>query len=378
MSSRDQGGSAQFAGLQAAPFGPRGLRLRSRVLLSGRQVSSWDPTRVVVAFEASALDAAQYTRLGARGELSLEPERPGRLVFRGLDADLEDLVELDAGLAPILAAHRLAKAAPRPLRIMGIVNVTPDSFSDGGRFLGSEEAIEHGKRLIAAGADLLDIGAESTRPGAEPVSLEDELARVIPVVRGLAEATDIPLSIDTTKAEVARSALAAGATTVNDVSAGLVEPAILNTTAEADADLVLMHMLGSPRDMQVDPKYEDVAGEVIEHLRERVAIAWRAGVAIPKIQVDPGIGFGKRLEDNLALIRALPELRSLGRPILLGVSRKSFLGRLGGIDEPADRLTDTAAAITAGILLGAEILRVHAVEQLVPAIRVATALARND
>ncbi|MFT5464768.1 MAG: dihydropteroate synthase, partial [Planctomycetota bacterium] len=214
--------------------------------------------------------------------------------------------------------------------------------------------------------------------GAEPVSLEDELARVIPVVRGLAEATDIPLSIDTTKAEVARSALAAGATTVNDVSAGLVEPAILNTTAEADADLVLMHMLGSPRDMQVDPKYEDVAGEVIEHLRERVAIAWRAGVAIPKIQVDPGIGFGKRLEDNLALIRALPELRSLGRPILLGVSRKSFLGRLGGIDEPADRLTDTAAAITAGILLGAEILRVHAVEQLVPAIRVATALARND
>lgn len=363
------------AGLPAAPFGPRGLALRARAPLGGVQVHALRPAWVQVAFEAAGLRAEQLARLSRDGHVTSEPSRPGRLLLEAPQAALVDCVVEDPALAPLLAAHRFATAPPAPPRAMGVVNVTPDSFSDGGTTLDPEAAIAHGRALVEAGADLLDLGAESTRPGADPVPEAEELERVLPVLEGLCAAGDTPLSIDTTKAGVARAALGAGARWVNDVSAGRLEPELLEVTAEAGAGLVLMHMRGTPRTMQSDPHYDDVVAEVTEHLRERVAAAWRAGVAVPKIQVDPGIGFGKRLRDNLDLIRALPELRSLGRPILLGVSRKSFLGRLGGIEAPAERLTDTAAAVTAGVLLGAEVLRVHDVAALAPALAVASALA---
>ena len=364
--------------LLAAPFGPRGLSLQARCPLSGVQASALDPGEVRVAFAAQALDARQYARLGSRGELEPQPDHAGRLVLHTSHAGLVELVREDPGLAPLLAAHRLATAPPAPVEVMGIVNVTPDSFSDGGRCLGPQDAISHGLDLLRAGADLLDIGAESTRPGARPVPEREELSRVLPVLEGLMARAEARLSIDTQKAGVARHALEAGAQLVNDISAGTADPELLGVTARHDAGLVLMHMRGTPRTMQVAPSYADVVHEVIEHLRQRCAAAWRAGVALPKILVDPGIGFGKELEHNLALIQGLPELRSLGRPILLGVSRKSFLGHLGGIANPPERLLDTAAAVTTGILLGAEIVRVHAVEDLLPAIRVASALARPN
>ncbi|MBI5363211.1 MAG: dihydropteroate synthase [Planctomycetes bacterium] len=264
--------------------------------------------------------------------------------------------------------------------ILGVVNATPDSFSDGGAFLDPERAIEHGVRLVEDGADLLDVGGESTRPGSEPVTEAEELARVLPVVRGLARRTRVPISIDTTKARVAEEALAAGASIVNDVSAGRIEPRILAVAARARAGYVLMHMLGTPRDMQRDPRYGDVVTEVRAFLAERVEAAVAAGIERSKLWIDPGIGFGKTLEHNLELLRRLGELHELGLPILLGVSRKAFIA---GVEEQAgrrrspagERLGGTLAALAIGIVNGASILRVHDVREAKQAALVARALA---
>jgi dihydropteroate synthase len=261
--------------------------------------------------------------------------------------------------------------------VMGIVNVTPDSFSDGGAFLTPDDAVRHGARLVDEGADVLDVGGESTRPGAAAVDADEELRRVIPVIEGLTEMQQTtPVSIDTRKPEVARAALEAGARIVNDTTAGR-DPAMLETVEASGAGLVLMHMLGDPTTMQDDPRYDDVVAEVTEFLRERIEAAVFAGIPEERICIDPGIGFGKNVEHNLALLRAVPALRPLGAAVMIGASRKRFIGVLTGTEKPADRLEGSLAAAVVGASLGADIVRVHDVAATVPALQVADAVVRE-
>ena len=242
-------------------------------------------------------------------------------------------------------------------RLMGVVNVTPDSFSDGGQFLDPRRAIERGRELVGEGADVLDVGGESTRPGAAAVSEEDELARVGPVIEGLA-GIGTSISIDTSKLAVAEAALAAGASIVNDVTALRAEPGIAALCADHDAELVLMHMQGSPRTMQEHPTYDDVVDDVKSFLAERMEFARREGVAEERIWLDPGIGFGKTVEQNLELLHRLRELTELGRPLVVGTSRKSFIGKLTGADVD-QRLGGTIASCAIAVANGAQMLRVH-------------------
>lgn len=256
---------------------------------------------------------------------------------------------------------------------MGVVNTTPDSFSDGGRFLAPDAAFAHGLELLTAGADLLDVGGESTRPGALPVSAEEEIARVVPVVRRLAAAGAV-VSVDTSKADVARAALAAGARMVNDVTA-LGDPAMADVVASAGAGLILMHMRGMPATMQLaPPPSEDIVADVLAYLADRLEVAERAGIARGAVALDPGIGFGKTTAQNVAILAGLPRLRALDRPLVLGVSRKSVLGALTG--RPVDgREAATTAAHAVGIFLGADIIRAHDVAAALDAARVAGAIA---
>ncbi len=264
----------------------------------------------------------------------------------------------------------------RPYRIMGVVNVTPDSFSDGGLFLDPKAAVAHGLELAAEGADVLDVGGESTRPGAEPVAADEELRRVLPVIEGLTAAgTPAQLSIDTSKLAVAEAAVAAGATYVNDVTAFRAEPEIAGLVADRGVDCCLMHMRGKPRTMQADPAYDDVVSDVKAFLEERLAAAVAAGVAEERLTLDPGIGFGKTLEHNLELLRRLGELVALGRPILVGTSRKSFLGRMTG-REVDDRLAGTIATNVLALERGASVFRVHDVAPVADALAVAAATVR--
>lgn len=261
--------------------------------------------------------------------------------------------------------------------VMGIVNVTPDSFSDGGMFQDAQDAVAHAARLADEGADLLDIGGESTRPGSDPVSLDEELARVLPVIEGIrASRPDTPVSIDTRRTEVAERGLKAGAAVVNDVSAG-ADPGMLDTVRDAGAGLVLMHMLGDPKSMQDDPRYDDVVGEVHEFLRERVEAAVFTGLHAEQLAVDPGIGFGKSLKHNLALLRALETFRDLDAAVLVGVSRKRFVGALSGVDRAADRLEGSIAAAVWCAAHGADVVRVHDVGATVRALRVTDAIWRG-
>lgn len=257
--------------------------------------------------------------------------------------------------------------------IMGIVNVTPDSFSDGGRFLAPENAVAQGLRLVHEGAAVLDIGGESTRPGSDPVSETEELRRVLPVVEALVERVGAPISLDTTKADVARRALAAGAALINDVSALRGDPAMVDVVAASGAAVCLMHMQGMPRTMQDNPHYDDVVDEVLAFLEQRMAFAVARGVREEQIILDPGIGFGKTVEHNLTLLRHLDRLVGLGRPVLLGASRKRFLGAILGA-EPAQRAIGTVATTVAGLLSGAHIFRVHDVKPNFEAMRVALAI----
>ena len=255
---------------------------------------------------------------------------------------------------------------------MGIINVTPDSFSDGGLFLDPERAIEQGRRLAADGAQVLDVGGESTRPGAAAVAPAEELERVGPVVEALAgpAGPGAAVSIDTSKAAVAEAALDAGATWVNDVTALRADPELAGLCAERRCEVVLMHMLGTPRTMQEDPRYDDVVEDVKAFLAERIDFALRAGVVEQRITIDPGIGFGKTVEHNLTLLRRLGELRELGRPIVVGSSRKSFLGRLTGRGA-GERLGGTIASNVLALAAGAEVFRVHDVREVGEALHVA-------
>jgi len=259
---------------------------------------------------------------------------------------------------------------------MGIVNVTPDSFSDGGAFDDAQAAVAHAARLADDGADLVDIGGESTRPGAEPVAAAEERRRVLPVIEGLRAARpDVPISIDTRHAAVAADALAAGASIVNDVSAGADEE-MLPIVAKAGAGLVLMHMRGEPGTMQDAPLYEDVVAEVHEYLRERVEAAIFAGIDSDRLCVDPGIGFGKNVDHNLRLLRSIRRFGDLDAAVLVGASRKRFIGTLTGADDPRDRLEGSLAAAILAAATGADIVRVHDVAETVRALRVADAVTR--
>ena len=271
-----------------------------------------------------------------------------------------------------------------PYRLMGVVNVTPDSFSDGGSFLDADAAIAHARTLVAEGADILDVGGESTRPGAEPVSTDEELRRVLPVLDGIAAVNWTPahpqVSIDTSKAAVARAAIEAGAGIVNDVSALRADPAMVELLADSGAECCLMHMLGEPRTMQRDPRYGDVVDEVKAFLEERLSFAVHAGVREERIMLDPGIGFGKTVAHNLTLLRRLGELTALGRPLVVGTSRKSFIGRVladaAGEAEPVElarRLPGTIATNVLALERGASVFRVHDVAPVREALAVAAA-----
>ena len=258
---------------------------------------------------------------------------------------------------------------------MGVLNVTPDSFSDGGRYLSADRATDQARRLIAEGADIVDVGGESTRPGAEPVAEAEEIARVVPVIEAIRAESGVAISIDTMKPAVARAAIAAGATMWNDVTALRHAPASLGTAAELGCDVVLMHMKGEPRTMQAQPHYEDVAAEVAEHLALRAQAAIAAGVAQGRIWLDPGVGFGKhRTRHNLPLLAGLRRIVDLGFPVLLGASRKSFIGALDPGAGEGDRLGGSIAAALAGAAAGVAAVRVHDVAPTVQALKVWAAI----
>ncbi|MEY2495531.1 MAG: dihydropteroate synthase [Verrucomicrobiota bacterium] len=262
----------------------------------------------------------------------------------------------------------------RHAMIMGVLNVTPDSFSDGGEFLAAEKAIEQGMRMSADGAQIIDVGGESTRPGAQSVSAEEELARVLPVIEKLRANIPAFISIDTSKAVVARAALEAGASIINDITGGRADPEMMKLAAERKAALIVMHMQGTPRTMQTNPQYDEVVGEVADFFRQQYACALECGIDSMAIAFDPGIGFGKTVAHNLALLAHLPKLRVHDRPIVIGVSRKSSLGKMIGSDAMEDRLAPTIAFTAMLRERGANVLRVHDVKENVAALRVTEAL----
>ena len=262
--------------------------------------------------------------------------------------------------------------------IMGVINVTPDSFSDGGKFFSPEGAKQKAATLVAAGADILDIGGESTRPFSEPVTSEEELRRVIPAIREIRKISDCPISVDTVKAEVAEAALYEGADIINDISALRFDPEMADVVSAFEAPVVLMHMKGSPRDMQVEPHYEDAVGEIKDFLEKRMAWANSKGIPREKMLIDPGIGFGKSFQDNLVLINRLEEFTELGVPIMVGVSRKAFLGAIAGINEAGERDVATLGAIAASAMRGADLVRVHNVALTRQVLRVVDAIRRES
>jgi dihydropteroate synthase len=269
----------------------------------------------------------------------------------------------------------MSGSGPRPeFKLMGVVNVTPDSFSDGGRYLDPDEAVRHGIELAQQGAEILDVGGESTRPGAAPVGAEEELRRVLPVIEGLADAhTGAQTSIDTSKAIVAARAVEAGATLVNDVTALRGDPEMVEVAASAGVEVCLMHMLGDPRTMQRDPRYDDVVTDIKSFLEERMRFAVERGIDESRITLDPGIGFGKTPQHNLDLIRRLGEIVALGRPVVVGASRKSFLGKITGRVNPAERVAATVAINVMAYERGARVFRVHDVAPSYDALAVAAA-----
>jgi dihydropteroate synthase len=266
----------------------------------------------------------------------------------------------------------------RPPLVMGVLNVTPDSFSDGGKFSAPDAGLAHAEQMAANGADIIDIGGESTRPGSDPVSSDEQIRRVVPVLReAVARLPGVLFSIDTTRAAVAEAALDAGAHLVNDISAGRDDPQILSLVSRRRVPVILMHMLGRPKTMQTAPQYEDVTAEVMGFLDERIVAAGIHGVDIDKVLIDPGIGFGKTTAHNLELLRRLRELTALGRPIVIGTSRKRFIGQITGETEPSGRLFGTAATVAWSLHEGASIVRVHDVAAMAQVVKMCGAIQGN-
>jgi dihydropteroate synthase len=260
--------------------------------------------------------------------------------------------------------------------IMGILNVTPDSFSDGGDFITFETAIAQARRLIAAGADILDIGGQSTRPGAETISVEEELKRTIAIIKALRQEFEVPISIDTTRSRIAEAAIEAGADWVNDISGATFDPNMLTTVARLQVPLILMHIKGTPKTMQQLTDYQDLISEITQFFVERITAAEQAGISRSQITIDPGIGFAKTTAQNIQLLQQLSQFKSLNLPILVGVSRKSFIGKILDQSDPKARIWGTAAACVAAIAGGADILRVHDVKEMGEVSRVADAIWR--
>jgi len=342
-----------------------------------------DASKIAYSIEAAG---GRFRRRSERGRSSLVLEG----VPEAIDACLDRLAREAGRLAEIARVLRECVAAagrdryevPLPggrlelggrMRIVGVVNVTPDSFSDGGRYLAPESAIAHAVSLARAGADLLDIGGESTRPGSDPVPAEEECRRILPVIEEVARRVAVPISVDTSKASVAERAIEAGARCINDASGLEEDPELARVAARRGVPIILMHRRGRPKTMQDDPRYENLMSEVCRRLREAIRSAIRAGVPEEAILLDPGIGFGKTLEHNVEIFRCAAELRSLGRPLLFGPSRKAFLGALTG-RPVGDREFGTAAAVAACAFAGVHAVRVHDVEAMVQAARVAEAL----
>jgi len=377
-------------------FGPLALALAARALPRwgprDRRVHADARREVSFAFDAAGLDAEDREALERfeSGHFGVRAGAAPEALFSCCPEELAERAHASPAAKIFQAAQAAIEVPPPHPRLMGVVNVTPDSFSDGGRFREPARAIEHALALVAGGAELLDVGGESTRPGATPVSAPEEAERILPVIEALAGSCGAAISVDTQKAKVARAALAAGAEIVNDISAGLADPAMLGLVAEESCEYVAMHMQGRPETMQAAPEYADPVAEVTRFLRERGAACLKAGIAPSKITFDPGIGFGKSLDQNLEILRRLTELRSLGRPLLLGVSRKSFIAHITGEERPADwreraregdkgeghvrRLGGTAAAVAVCVMGGADVLRVHDAEVMSEAAQVAAAL----
>ncbi|MHC4192785.1 MAG: dihydropteroate synthase [Planctomycetota bacterium] len=259
--------------------------------------------------------------------------------------------------------------------VMGILNVTPDSFSDGGQFFDTDKAIEHGLRMAAEGAGIIDVGPESTRPGAEPISVDEQIRRAVPVIEALSKKVSIPISIDTCRTEVAEAALEAGASMINDITA-LSDERMGELAAERQVPVVLMHMQGTPATMQTEPKYDDVVGEVLRFLLDRAKRAEQLGMPNERIFIDPGIGFGKTMEHNLLILRNIRKFVAAGYRVLVGTSRKSFIGKITGKENPADRLFGTAATIALALAAGASILRVHDVAEMIDVVKLARAICK--
>jgi len=266
------------------------------------------------------------------------------------------------GLRLMNCAGKEIRLGQRTL-IMGVLNVTPDSFSDGGRFLDLDNAVAHAERMAEEGADIIDVGGESSRPGADPVDEEEEKRRVIPVIEEIIRRIDLPISIDTYKPSVAKEAIDSGAAIINDITA-LRDPEMMDLAAERKVGVVLMHMKGTPKTMQISPEYDDLISEIYSFLDERIEAALQGGIDRDRIMIDPGIGFGKRYEDNLEILRRLREFKSLGCPILIGTSRKSFIGKALGDLPVEERLEGTAATVAISIANGADVVRVHDVKQM--------------
>jgi dihydropteroate synthase len=262
--------------------------------------------------------------------------------------------------------------------IMGVLNATPDSFSDGGRYLDAEKSLAHAREMAAAGADIIDIGGESTRPGAAPLSEEEELRRIIPLIERLSSELVVPISVDTYKSAVAKKAIEAGARIVNDISGLRFSPDMADVVADSGAAVIIMHIKGTPRDMQQNPLYDDVVGEIMSYLEDGIGLAIKAGVDRDKTLIDPGIGFGKTLEHNLLIMNRLDEFRALGRPIVLGTSRKKFIGSVLDLPVPEQRVNGTAATVAFGIERGACVVRVHDVVRMAQVARITDAMARAN
>ncbi|MBW2644950.1 MAG: dihydropteroate synthase [Deltaproteobacteria bacterium] len=258
--------------------------------------------------------------------------------------------------------------------VMGILNVTPDSFSDGGLYVDLDKAVVHGESLEADGADIIDVGGVSTRPFSEPVPVEEEIKRVVPVIKKLSQRVSIPISIDTTRAEVANRAIEAGAVIVNDIGALRLDPALGSLVADADIPIILMHMQGTPQTMQISPHYDDVMGDIIDFLSDSINLAVSKGIRRENIIIDPGIGFGKTANHNLTIIKELERLNSLERPILIGASRKAFIGEVLGVKEPARRDIGSLAVTAVSVMNGASIVRAHDVKRSVEVVRMAEAI----
>lgn len=262
---------------------------------------------------------------------------------------------------------------------MGILNVTPDSFSDGGSYAEVDQAVAQALKMIQEGADILDIGGESTRPGSDPVSAAEQIQRIVPVIRAIRaqQTNDIKISIDTTLSDVARAALDAGANLINDISGGLQDPAILTLAAERHVPIVLMHLQGTPKTMQDNPEYTEVVADVLTHLQQRIAAGLKAGIAVHNIAIDPGIGFGKRKLDNLQILAHLDKFVASGYPVLLGTSRKRFMGMICAIDTPGELVTATAVTTALGVMAGVKLFRVHDIKENRQALDVAWAIQQS-